>query len=156
AVLDTSVLVRYLTRDDAVKADAARSFIAAAGDGSLLYPGVATAELAFVLLRVYRWPPELVADAIRAVVTHSAIEVPDGSIWLEVADDIQAGAGPVDSYPMRSARAPNAPALTTFDSEITPIGGVECHEPSLARWTALAASQGVSDSGPESPRESPA
>ena len=38
------------------------------------------AELAFVLLRVYRWPIADVADAIRAVVSDPAIVVPDAEL----------------------------------------------------------------------------
>jgi predicted nucleic acid-binding protein len=129
AVLDTSVLVRYLTRDDPGKADAARALIAGAGDASLLFPGVALAELAFVLLRVYRWPSDAVANAIRAVVSHLAIEVPETSTWLDVADDVQNGRGIVDAYLMRTAAATGVSEIITFDTEMKPIAGVTCREP---------------------------
>lgn len=129
AVLDTSVLVRYLTRDDPAKADAARAFIATAAEDSLLFPDVAIAELGFVLLRVYRWPAPSVAGAIRAVVTHPAIETPDPATWLDVADDLESGRGLVDAYLMRVALDRGAPALITFDDQIKPIHGVACRQP---------------------------
>jgi predicted nucleic acid-binding protein len=129
AVLDTSVLVRYLTRDDSAKADAARKLIATAEQGSLLFPSVAVAELGFVLLRVYRWPREHVRDAIRAVVSHPSLDVPDGLLWLDVADDLAAGRGLVDAYLMRMALGAGAPILMTFDAEIHPMDGVACREP---------------------------
>ncbi len=129
AVLDTSVLVRYLTRDDPAKADAARDFVAAARADALLFPGVAVAELGFVLLRVYRWPAPRVADAIRAVVSHPAIAVPDAEVWLDVADDLGGGRGLIDAYLMRTALQAGAPVVVTFDAEIKPLAGVTCREP---------------------------
>ncbi|GAC1575789.1 MAG: hypothetical protein NVS3B18_09540 [Candidatus Dormibacteria bacterium] len=129
AVLDTSVLVRYLTRDDAAKADAARAFVAAAAPDALLFPSVAVAELGFVLLRVYRWPLGRVADAIRAVVSHPAIEVPDAGLWLDVADDLDGGRGLVDAYLLRAAVRAGASVLVTFDAAIEPLAGVTCREP---------------------------
>jgi predicted nucleic acid-binding protein len=129
AVLDTSVLVRYLTRDDPAKADAARAFMSAAAEASLLFPSVAAAELGFVLLRVYRWPPSAVAAAIRAVVTHPAVDAPETGVWLDVADDIDSGRGLVDAYLMRAALESGAPTLISFDDDIEPIAGVRCRRP---------------------------
>src|SRR5437899_2616621 len=103
SVLDTSVLVRYLTNNDQTKAVSVRALLQAAPDASLLMPNVAVAELAFVLLRVYRWPTSKVADALRAVVTHRSIQIPDEEIWLDVADDLESGRGVIDAYLVRTA-----------------------------------------------------
>lgn len=129
AVLDTSVLVRYLTRDDAAKADAAKGFLAAAAANTLLFPSVAVAELGFVLLRVYRWPAGQVAHAIRALISHPAVEVPEVAVWLKVADDLDSGRGLIDAYLMRTALRAGAPDLVTFDADIKPVEGVTCLEP---------------------------
>lgn len=129
AVLDSSVLVRYLTGDDARKANAVRTLLAGAEAGSLLLPDVAVAELGFVLLRVYRWSVRSVADALRAVAMHPAIEVPGASTWLDVADDVEQGRGLVDSYLMRTALSESAPTLLTVDTALKPITGVRCREP---------------------------
>jgi predicted nucleic acid-binding protein len=129
AVLDTSVLVRYLTHDDAVKAAAARSYLRSAGKDSLLLPHVAMAELAFVLLRVYRWPVPSVADAIRAVVSDRAIVVPDGGLWLQVAEDLEHGYGPVDAYLLRTAERGGISAVVTFDEHVRGLPTVRCFIP---------------------------
>jgi predicted nucleic acid-binding protein len=129
AVLDTSVLARYLTGDDATKAAAVRTLLAGAEDGSLLFPDVALAELGFVLLRVYRWPARSVAAALRGVAMHPAIEVPHADLWLDVADDLESGRGLVDAYLLRTARAAGASTLLTFDTELKPIAGVRCRQP---------------------------
>jgi predicted nucleic acid-binding protein len=129
AVLDTSVLARYLTGDDPAKAAAVRTMLAKAEDGSLLFPDVAVAELGFVLLRVYRWPAASVAAALRGVVMHPAIDVPHADTWLDVADDLEAGRGLVDAYLMRTAKAVASPTLITFDTALKPLTGLLCREP---------------------------
>jgi predicted nucleic acid-binding protein len=95
-----------------------------ADDNSLLLPDVALAETAFVLLRVYRWPVTSVADAIRAVVNHRAIDVPGREIWLDVADDLERGSGPVDAYLLRTAERPGIGEILTFDEEMRSLPNV--------------------------------
>ncbi|MGH2444263.1 MAG: PIN domain-containing protein [Chloroflexota bacterium] len=129
AVLDTSVVVRYLIGDDPASADAARTYLTRARVRSLLMPDVAVAELAFVLLRVYRWPASSAADAVRAVVNHRAIEVPGRDLWLEVAGDLERGYGPVDAYLLRTAERDALPGLITLDEGIHPLATVECVAP---------------------------
>jgi len=128
-VIDTSVLVRYLTRDDPRKAQAAQEFLATAAAHSLLLPDVAVAELTFVLSRVYRWPVPSVANAIRAVVNHRTIEVPGRELWLDVADDLDQGSGVVDAYLLRTAETAGIRRLVTFDEGIKPLATVECVSP---------------------------
>ncbi len=129
SILDTSVLVRYLTNDDQTKADSVRALLQTASDESLLMPNVAVAELAFVLLRVYRWPISKVADALRAVVTHRSIEVPDEEIWLDVADDLEGGRGVIDAYLVRTAERMGVGRVLTFDEGIQPLPTVICVTP---------------------------
>lgn len=125
AVLDTSVLVRYLTNDDPVKAGAAAAYLRRQPVGSLLMPDVAVAELAFVLLRVYRWNPSQVAAALRAVVSHHAIIVPGRELWLDVADDLENGRGPVDAYLLRTAERQGMSVVITFDERMKPLPTVQ-------------------------------
>lgn len=129
AVLDTSVLVRYLTNDDPVKATAAVAVLQRAVDGAFVMPEVAVAELAFVLLRVYRWPVEKVADALRAVVNHRAIEVPGKELWLDVAADIEGGRGVIDAYLLRTAERAEIEDVMTVDESMRPLPTVRCIVP---------------------------
>lgn len=126
AVLDTSVLVRYLTNDDSVKAAAAQAYLQSSDNDSLLFPDVAVAELAFVLLRVYRWPVAGVADAVRAVVNDRTIVVPSGALWLQVADDLEHGYGPVDAFLLRTAEQAGIGAVITFDEGMKALSTVRC------------------------------
>jgi predicted nucleic acid-binding protein len=129
SVLDTSVLVRYLTNDDSTKAASVRALLQTASDASLLVPDVAVAELAFVLLRVYRWPAMKVGDVLRAVVNHRAIDVPGREIWLHVADDIERGGGVIDAYLVRTAERAGIEQVLTFDDGMKPLPTVQCIAP---------------------------
>lgn len=129
AVLDTSVLVRYLTNDDSVKGNAVGAILHDAVDAAFAMPEVAVAELAFVLLRVYRWPVEKVADALRAVVNHRAIEVPGKELWLDVAQDIEGGRGVIDAYLLRTAERAEIGDVMTFDESMKPLSTVKCVVP---------------------------
>jgi predicted nucleic acid-binding protein len=129
SVLDTSVLVRYLTNDDEAKAVSVRTLLQTSSDASLLFPNVAVAELTLVLLRVYRWPVPSVADALRAVVTHRSIAVPDQEVWLDVADDLEHGRGIVDAYLVRTAERMGVGKLLTFDEGIQSLPSVVCAAP---------------------------
>lgn len=129
AVLDTSVVVRFLTNDDTVKAAAVRAYLATAAEASLLFPDVAVAEMAFVLLRVYRWPRGSVADALRAVSNHQAIVVPGRELWLDVADDLERGQGLIDAYLLRTAERGSIATILTYDADLRPMHGVRCAQP---------------------------
>ncbi len=124
AVLDTSVVVRYLVDDDPEKSEVVSELLRSAANGAFLMPNVAVAEMAFVLLRVYHWPRTATADAIRAVVNHRVIVVPARETWLEVADDIDRGWGVIDSYLLRTAQREGIPHVLTFDERMKPIPGV--------------------------------
>ncbi len=98
-------------------------------DAAFVMPEVAVAELAFVLLRVYRWPVEKVADALRAVVNHRAIQVPGKELWLDVAADIEGGRGVIDAYLLRTAERAEIEDVMTVDESMRPLPTVRCIVP---------------------------
>jgi len=63
------------------------------------------------------------------VVTNRSIEVPGATLWLDVADDVEKGFGPVDAYLQRTGLADGLPTLFTFDSGIQPLTGLSCQSP---------------------------
>ena len=75
--LDTNVLVRYLTHDDAVQYEKAASFIDAAverGEQFLVNTGV-LCELVWVLGSVYRYSREEIAGALEQVLATSQFDI---------------------------------------------------------------------------------
>jgi len=99
--LDTNVLVRYLTWDDAAQAALAAEVIE--GGGTLAISTVVLCELAWVLKRAYRYRPEEISAAMDRVVSSRNVQVDraaaesglrmlahggdfaDGVIWTDAA-----------------------------------------------------------------------
>ncbi len=63
--VDTNVLVRFLTRDDPVQSEIARSIITAAENQPIHISLVALVELVWVLTKLKRWPRPDVFEACR-------------------------------------------------------------------------------------------
>ena len=71
--VDTNVLVRLVTRDDARQVAAAEAFIA---KGAWV-PHLALAETTWVLSSVYDREPEVIADAIEMLLNHEQLTLQD-------------------------------------------------------------------------------
>lgn len=71
--VDTNVLLRILTRDDARQAAAAEAFI---GEGSWVST-LALAEVAWVLGAVYRQPPDQIIKAVAMLLEHRDLTLQD-------------------------------------------------------------------------------
>ena len=71
--VDTNVLVRLLTRDDAKQVAAAEAFVARGA----WVPHVVLAETAWVLTSVYDRGPEEVATAVEMLLNHEHLTVQD-------------------------------------------------------------------------------
>ncbi|MGI8824106.1 MAG: hypothetical protein ACR2JC_00390 [Chloroflexota bacterium] len=65
----------------------------------------------------------------RDALNHPTIDVPGKEVWLEVADDIEAGRDPVDAYLLRTAERMGIPSVTTFDGSMKPLATVRCESP---------------------------
>jgi predicted nucleic-acid-binding protein len=74
--VDTNVLVRLLTRDNAKQAAAAEAFVA---NGAWV-PHLAIAEASWVLDSVYDRGPEAIAAAIEMLLSHAQLTVQDAEV----------------------------------------------------------------------------
>lgn len=63
-LLDTNILVRFLTEDDKELADRAEKIFQEAQDSSLEIPDLVIAEIVYVLLSFYKFPKEEVIEKI--------------------------------------------------------------------------------------------
>jgi len=59
-------------------------------------------------------------------VSKRAIAVPGGQLWLQVADDLEHGYGPTDSYLLRTAEQGGKGALITLDEHMKALPTVRC------------------------------
>ena len=82
AVIDTNVLIRYLTNDEPQKAKAVESLLNKASDGELriLIPSIVIAELVWVLESYYRMKAEGIAELVEAILSTPGVEVTDKGI----------------------------------------------------------------------------
>jgi predicted nucleic-acid-binding protein len=118
AVIDTNLLVRYLTEDDAAKANDVRRLLVRAGKGEvrLLVPSVVIAELVWVLQSYYKLERQEIGPLLHAILHTRGLEVGDKSvvadavaIYLETAMDF------IDAWVVAYARAADVRSLYTFD-----------------------------------------
>jgi predicted nucleic-acid-binding protein len=98
--LDTNVLVRYLTRDDAVQFRQADAFIAAtvaAGDRGFLNP-IVLCELVWVLRGSYRFEKATVLKALDGIVATAQFVVDAKDVVRRAIEDYRGGNGDFADY----------------------------------------------------------
>ena len=125
--LDTNVLVRYLTRDDAGQAEAARSLVASLSPDS---PGFVCrevlVELVWVLDRSHAASRDRIASALLGLLAADAIVVESAD---DVAAAVMAYADGVSDFSdlmiLAAARRAAATPLYTFDRRASRVDGVE-------------------------------
>ena len=128
--VDTNVLVRYLVRDDAEQAEAARALLEGLTPGR---PGFICREVAievvWVLERTYRFARGQISDVVVELIATD-------SLTVEAADDVasaalryrQGGADFSDLMILAAAGRSGARPLYTFDRSLARLEGVDLVE----------------------------
>lgn len=119
--LDTNVLVRYLTQDDAEQAAVAtREIEAAADSGEKLHiQPVVLCELAWVLESAYDFPKADVLTALEHILRTAQLEFADKDTVWQALGDYRRGRGDfADHYLGRANAAAGAPVTLTFDKAL--------------------------------------
>ena len=124
--LDTNVIVRYLVRDDAEQAAAARALLDGLTPGN---PGFicreVVLEVAWVLERSYRFPRSQVAEALMDLTASDGLVVEDSDDVAAAAHRYrQGGAGFSDLMILAAAGRAGAMPLHTFDRRLSRMQGV--------------------------------
>ncbi len=133
AVIDTNLLVRYLTEDDPAKAnDVKRLLLKAAQDEvRLLIPSVVIAELVWVLQSFYKLERSEIVPLLNAILHTHGVEVSDKSVvssaialYRESAMDF------IDAWIVAFAEAAEVRSIYTFDRRhFKGIDGIEMMHP---------------------------
>jgi predicted nucleic-acid-binding protein len=120
AVIDTNLLVRYLTEDDPDKASAVESLLMRArrGEERLLVPSVVIAELVWVLESFYKIEVSKIAQLIDAILTTPGLEVQE-DVLIRDAVTIYARSGVdfVDAWITAFAKQQQISHIYTFDKQ---------------------------------------
>jgi predicted nucleic-acid-binding protein len=121
--VDTNVLVRLLTRDDAKQAARADEFVANGAWVSLLV----LAETTWVLSAIYELDARAIATAIEMLLSHEALSIADSDVVRAALAHFQRkpALGFSDCLILEVARAAGHTPLGTFDRDLGKLGGAE-------------------------------
>lgn len=132
-VIDTNLLVRYLTDDDHVKGRAVDALLSRAGSGELkiLIPSIVIAELIWVLESSYRMGSHEIAELVEAVLNTPGVDVSDRSIVKSALNRYRAKKiDMIDAWIIEFAREAGARAIYTFDKRhFKETDGIEMRSP---------------------------
>jgi predicted nucleic-acid-binding protein len=132
-VIDTNLLVRYLTDDDAAKAKAVDHLLKKAGKGEIriLIPSIVIAELVWVLESFYKMEPDGIADLVEALLNTTGVEVTDKSIINESLKLYKAKKiDMIDAWIIHFAKEVGVETIYTFDKKhFKDAEGIETRSP---------------------------
>ncbi len=119
--IDTNVLVRLMTRDDAKQVAAAEAFVA---KGAWV-PHLAIAEAAWVLASVYECSPADIATAVEMLLSHEHLTVQDEETVAAAVDQFRQSprVGFSDCLMLAITRKAGHLPLATFDRDLGKIDG---------------------------------
>lgn len=130
-LLDTNVIVRFLTGDHPAYSPRSRSLFAraAAGDVTLLVTDLALAETVWVLQSFYKLDCGAIAAALKDLIESTGIEVENKAVLLSALRNFaQTDVDFVDAYHAAIAAAESI-AIASFDRDFDQVAGVKRVEP---------------------------
>jgi len=121
--IDTNLLVRLLTRDDAEQTERAESYVAKGGWVSHLV----LVEALWVLGSVYDLGSERIATAVDMLLEHAQIAIQDPDVVAAALERFRAGDGVEfsDCLILETARKKGHRPLGTFDRPLSRLDGAE-------------------------------
>jgi predicted nucleic acid-binding protein len=130
-LLDTNVIVRFLTGDHSAHSPRSRSLFAraAAGDVTLVVTDLALAETVWVLQSFYKLDRGAIAAALTDLIESAGIEVQNKARLLSALRSFaQTDVNFVDAYHVAIAGAESI-AIASFDRDFDRFAGVKRVEP---------------------------
>ncbi|MFL6263352.1 MAG: PIN domain-containing protein [Thermoanaerobaculia bacterium] len=121
--VDTNVLVRLATRDDAKQTAAAEAFVAAGA----WVPQIVLVEAMWVLVSVYNLGPEKIATAVEMLLSHRDLTIQDADT-VEAALELfrkRPALGFSDCLILEVARKTGHLPLGTFDRDLSKLDGTQ-------------------------------
>ena len=119
--VDTNVLVRLVTRDDAKQVTVAEDFVARGA----WVPHLALAEATWVLASVYDRAPEAIAMAVEMLLSHQHLTVQDADAVAAAVGQFRRrpAVGFSDCLMVEVARKAGHGPLGTFDRDLGKVDG---------------------------------
>jgi predicted nucleic-acid-binding protein len=121
--VDTNVLVRLVTRDDAKQVAAAETFVTRGA----WVPHLVLAEASWVLTSVYDRRPEEIASAVEMLLNHQHLTLQDSEAVAAAVVSFRRrpALGFSDCLVLEVARKAGHVPLGTFDRDFSKLAGVE-------------------------------
>jgi predicted nucleic-acid-binding protein len=121
--VDTNVLVRLVTRDDAKQVAVAEAFVIRGA----WVPHLALAEATWVLTSVYDRSPEEIATAVEMLLNHQHLTLQDSEVVAAAVASFRRrpALGFSDCLVLEVARKAGHLPLGTFDRDFSKLAGVE-------------------------------
>jgi predicted nucleic-acid-binding protein len=121
--IDTNVLVRLMTRDDAKQVLAAEAFVATGA----WVPHLAVAEATWVLDSVYERGPRAIATAVEMLLSHEHLTVQDAEVVAAAVEKFRQHptVGFSDCLMVEIARKAGHVPLGTFDRGLGKLAGAQ-------------------------------
>lgn len=125
AAVDTSVLVRIITRDHPEQTASAQAFIAAQGDQGVFVPATVLAETAWVLERSYRWLAKDIHQALHITAHCGSFRLEDSSRSAIALFQQESGRGVgfADCLILQAVKDKAQGPLATFDQRLGALAG---------------------------------
>jgi predicted nucleic-acid-binding protein len=120
AVVDTNLLVRFLTEDDPEKARSVEALLGKAGKGEIkiFIPSVVIAELVWVLKSFYEMEAAEISELVGAVLNTPGLDTQDKNILRGALKTFERkGIDFVDAWILEFARERNIKTIYTFDKK---------------------------------------
>ena len=130
-LLDTNVIIRFLTGDHPAHSPRSRSLFAraAAGDVTLFVTDLALAETVWVLQSFYKLDRTAITTALKGLIGFAGIEVHNKAKLLRALQNFaQSGVNFVDAYHAAIAAADSI-AIASFDRDFDQFADVKRIEP---------------------------
>lgn len=132
-VIDTNLLVRFLTGDDPQKAKAVDNLLnrAIRGELKILVPSIVVAELVWVLESFYEMKAQEIAELVEAIVNTPGIEVTDKGIIVSALRLYRnKNIDLIDAWITEFAKEREIKTIYTFDKRhFKDINGIEATSP---------------------------
>lgn len=121
--VDTNILVRLVTRDDASQVDAAEAFVSRGA----WVPHLALAEAIWVLDAVYDRDPEAIGQAVEMLLNHQHLTLQDSDAVTAALAHFRRrpSVGFSDCLMLEVARKAGHLPLGSFDRDLAKIDGVK-------------------------------
>ena len=121
--VDTNVLVRLVTRDDAKQVAAAESFVARGA----WVPQLVLAEATWVLTSVYDRGPKEIASAVEMLLNHEYLTIQDPEAVVAALERFRTrpALGFSDCLVLEVARKAGHLPLGTFDRDLAKLDGAQ-------------------------------